>query len=341
MLKKRVLVPTPQISNRIIENLRVLRFLFLLLLTLALPARAQPCEPHLRAQMVPVMKDVWFLPGVVEEVNPSNGGRVTGSVVFVSTNDVTILDPGPSLRHAQRLRRAVACLTRAPIRRILNSHAHAENVLGNHGFASATVAATRTTRENMRTRCPQCLHSMFERAGKSAIAGTQIRLPSETLRDGETLTLGGQAWRVIEIVNAHTESDMALWNEESRVLIATPLIYNVARVPELAQGSTLGWIDALDRLAALSPKTVVGYALHTGAPSEAFASTRSYLCALVRHAWAGLEKGELDSEITPLHLPQYQAAQGYATRHMLNVRRTWREMESHWLRSQRPAQCDR
>lgn len=309
------------------------------LAALAMPcALAATCDVALSHRLEPVTDNVWLWPAEEGEVSRDNRGRVAASVVFVDRDGVTVLDPGPSVRSAQRLAAAVACISPLPITRVLNSHAHAENVLGNHGLPEATVWATPRTRDSMQRRCPECLASMIERAGAAELAGTQIRLPTQTLRNDMVIRLAGQDWRVIEVSDAHTESDLVLWNAQSKILVAPMLLY-LGRVPELAQGNALAWVRALDTLRSLQPRVVVGTRLFRNDGSEAFANTRRYLCALIQHAWMHLETGALDAQIPALPLPEYAKDAGYTQRHPLNVRRAWREIESDWLRGQAPTAC--
>lgn len=61
--------------------------------------------------------------------------------------------------------------------------------------------------------------------------------------------------QVLVAENAHTESDLMLWLPTQNVLLAGGLVYD-GRLPELAQGSVRGWLSALQRITALSPRRV-------------------------------------------------------------------------------------
>lgn len=300
------------------------------------------CEPsEAQAPLQAVAPGVWLWPGANQEISPANGGHVTASVVLTDAQQAWVIDPGPSRQHGQRLARALACTVHAPLGGIINSHAHAENVLGNQGLLEAAprmpgvaVWANAATQDSMQRRCPSCLEHLFEVAGQAAMDGTRIHLPDQRLRDGQRIPPGGAVWQVLLLPQAHTEADTVLWNDRARVLIAGGLLYD-GRLPELAQGSLVGWLAALDRLAALQPRLAIGQGLSV-APDEvqlppSFDATRAYLSDLRALVLGALDRGESPASAERLELPAYRHWAGYRERHAFNVQRAWRELEPRWM----------
>lgn len=286
---------------------------------------------------------VW-LPPDGGDVSPANAGHVVPTSVLVSGRQALVIDPGPSHRHGERLKRSLACRFGAQARWIVNTHAHSENVLANSAFA-ADVAAGRTqilatvpTRDGMALRCPDCLASLTQRVGEQGMAGTQIVLPTRTLSAGETLRLGRWRLRVVPVEPAHTEGDLVLWDAQHRVLWAGGLVYR-GRVPELAQGHLDGWIAALDRLMALAPQQVIAttwsVAPATGSP-PALQDTRAYLAALREKTLQAMDEGAQPQEIDRVALPAFSSWAGYGARHGFNVLRAWRELEPVWMDQTKP-----
>ena len=157
--------------------------------------------------------------------------------------------------------------------------------------------------------------------------GTRITLPDAAVSDGDVLQWTRQRWQLMDVPRAHTHSDLVLWQPETRTLIAAGLVYGL-RLPELAQGSLLGWIAALDRLAALRPVRVIG--LQVGGP-ESIARTRTYLCDLAATVWEAMDRGLSASEAESLALPSYRSWAGYRERQPFNAQRAWRELEPLWM----------
>lgn len=275
---------------------------------------------------------------VDQEPNAGNAGHVSPTTVLVHGQQAWVIDPGPNLRQGQRLVAHVRCVWGARIERVINTHAHADNVLANAAFADAqragrvSVWATARTADTMAQRCPGCLADLTERVGEHAMAGTQIVLPDAHLRPGEVLQLGSHRLRVREVRNAHTQSDLVLWDDTHRIAWVGGLVYG-ERLPELAQGSLLGWRQALADLQALQPRWVVGATLaghRAGDAGRAIAATDAYLAQVQQGVLQGMESGLQVSEL-PLQAPAPFDGWAGRERHGFNLQRAWRELEPAWM----------
>jgi len=288
-----------------------------------------------------VAPSVWvWLPGREAEVDARNAGHVVPTSVLVDGGEAVVIDPGPSHRHAQRVALSVQCHFGARVRWIVNTHAHAENVLGNSAFADAQaqgylrIAASGPTLDAMRLRCPECLDSLTQRAGAQAMVGTRVVWPDTRLQAGDTLRVGMRELRVLEVVAAHTEGDLLLWDAQTGVLWAGGLVYG-QRLPELAQGRLDHWLSALDRLAALRPRVVVGSTVSVAEGAvevpPALKTTRAYLTDLRRAVLTAMDAGRAAHESSQLALPAYAGWAGYTERQGFNAQRAWRELEPVWM----------
>lgn len=284
---------------------------------------------------------VWIWPPPAEaDVSPANGGHVAPVTLLVSRGEAMVIDPGPSLRHGQAVRRAASCLGRVRVRWVVNTHAHADTVLANAAWADEVargevqVLANAGTRETMARRCPDCLTDLRARAGEVAMAGTTILLPTHTLEPGQTLRVGAFRLQVGPTERGHSQHDLWLGLPGPRIAWVGGLVYG-HRVPELAQGRVEDWLAALDRLAAWAPRQVVG-ATWSKAPAPgqrppALLSTRAYLQALHEGVWAAMEAGRGVLDEDPVPLPDFAGWVGYTARHGFNVQRAWREREPSWM----------
>lgn len=299
----------------------------------------------------PMVQEV--LPGlaVVHGFWPSaSAGRAAHAattVVLGQGRQVSVVDPGPTRRAGEALKASLRCRQRARVVTLINTHAHAEQVLANAAY-SVPVWATEGTAMAMQKRCPDCLAAMAEDLGTMALKGTRIVLPSQRLQDGQSLMLGGRRWQVIEMHQAHTESDLVLWSAEEAIAVVGGLV-DGGRLPVLAQGRVLGWLQALDALQALQPRWLLGQHVVSGPGqvSLALQGQRAYLCGLVRTAWQGMEAGLSEAEaLQNLALgaawsggPAMQQADRIQ-QHQFNQLRAWREIEPIWMARQAwPSQC--
>ena len=211
------------------------------------PARAEPCAPEHTDALRPITGHVWVWPGVSADTGPDNAGHVLSTTILHLGHALWVVDPGPSLRFGQGLRAALACRWQQRPSALLLTHAHADNTLAASAFrteigdGSIALLATPDTRERMRARCPDCLKSLGERLGATLMQGTDYVLPTGTLDEAMRRQLTRRGWQVMTFTDAHTEHDLALWHPTSRTLIAGGLLYG-RHLPELAQGSLLGWL---------------------------------------------------------------------------------------------------
>jgi glyoxylase-like metal-dependent hydrolase (beta-lactamase superfamily II) len=196
------------------------------------------------------------------------------------------------------------------------------------------VVSSAATQRAMQARCPDCLASLTDRVGASAMTGTRIVLPSQVVKPGDELPLGDAALQVVSIEQGHTEGDLVLWWPGGRVLWAGGLVYG-QRVPELSQGSIDAWLQALTRLEGRRPRHVVGAAVSSsgrpGVLPPAMAGTRAYLQALRAGVLRAMDEGRQPQEAGLVPLPAFAHWAGYAERHAFNVQRAWRELEPVWM----------
>ncbi|WP_353393649.1 MBL fold metallo-hydrolase [Hydrogenophaga sp. 5NK40-0174] len=308
----------------------------------ASPRLASDCSAYPDVPWVALGEGLWvWPPDAPAEVSAENGGHVVTTSVLVSQGEAMLVDPGPSLLHGLRVRQSVECRLGASVRWIVNTHAHSENVLANVAFAdliesgSLQIMATAPTRLGMERRCESCLASLKRRVGEEGMAGTTIVLPTQTLHKGKVLQVGAEGVLVADVAAAHTEGDVVLWWERQRVAWVGGLVYE-RRTPELAQGQMVPWLQALDRIAALKPDTVIGVSVESapgkGGALSTVTATRAYLLALYEQIWMAMDEGVQANEAQQsLHLPQYRSWVGYAERHGFNVLRAWRELEPRWM----------
>lgn len=297
------------------------------------------CAPHSEAQAVPwqpVLPDIWvWSPPRVEEVSRGNGGFVLPVTAVFSGDRALVIDPGPHRQHGLRVRTSLRCQFGVDVAAVVNTHAHAENVLGNAAFAdSAAIWALPETARAMASRCPDCLHSLTERVGAATMSGTEIVLPTHALVPGEELAWGRYRFQVLPVEQGHTGADLQLWLPAERWLWAGGLAY-AGRVPELAQGSLDGWLAALERMTALHPEGVVAASVSVteakGDLPPAVNDTRRYLQALKDRVWSAMDAGASPHDTALLALPEFSQWVGYTARHGFNAQRAWRELERTWM----------
>ena len=278
------------------------------------------------------------------DISPRNRGHVRATSVIVHQGEAMVIDPGPSHQHGERTLAWVRCRLKSNVKWVINTHAHAENVLGNSAFSHLQrrgrldIGASAATFAAMQRRCEQCLAHLKQSLGAGLMRNTRIVLPNRRLTNASVLSVGTRQLQVLLLENAHTESDTVLWDPKQRLAWVGGLVYE-GRVPELTQGSLEGWIAALHRLEDLRPLALIGTSVSRATYESTPAGlgyTRRYLESLRTGVLSVLDAGKHASEATEVQLPEYAASAGYTSRHGLNVQRAWREMESIWMNAATP-----
>lgn len=319
------------------------------------PKARDACAPDEALVLQQVLPDVAVVHGrwpvaLSSAADAVHAEPLATTVVLGQGAERTVVDPGPSHLVGQALHKSLWCQQGARVTALINTHAHAEQVLANSAMA-VPVSALAGTALAMQRRCPQCLASLTRELGEAAMQGTRIVWPQIVLHEGQWLQIGERAWRVQEMRQAHTENDLVLWSPPQGMSVKAQLQGGVVlagglvdgRWPVLAQGSVLGWLAALDRLKTMQPDWLIGQHLVAGPQQVQPALQRqfNYLCRILGHAWSRLELGQSEAEgvqdlVPPLDWPTPDVGQTQAWRqqHLFNQRRAWREAEQLWLDQQ-------
>lgn len=184
------------------------------------------------------------------------GGNI---IVAVGDDGVIMVDDEYAPLH-DKIKAAIAALTREPIRYLVLTHFHRDHTGGNEGFAKdgATIVAHESVAEHLKAGT----HSGV--TGNVVPPAPDIALPKQTYSDTLTVQVGGRNAQLTHIANAHTDGDTAVWFADANVL-ATGDIVTFGRYPNidyLYGGSIDGEIagvDAVLRMARDDTKVVPGH----------------------------------------------------------------------------------
>lgn len=276
---------------------------------------------------------VWRVAGDNAVISLSNQGAIVNTGIIATGDGVIVIDPGPSLHRGLAIDAIVKGLTKEPVRWIIDTHAHPENVLGNSAFPQATVIASKPAAELMQSRCRLCLERLTAQLGQESMAGTSIELPTRLVKNGESIQLGRRQLRFLVFARAHTRGDLAVVMPTEKILFAGGLV-NDRRVADLHEATLSGWIKALSSLQENAFPVVVpghGEATDSGV-IERFAA---YLVDLRNACDADIANGgNAASSGGRLTLPRYRDWVDYAAQHPLNVGHAYREREDAQLQGE-------
>jgi len=243
-----------------------------------LPARtrAAAAGPMAMDQVAP---GVFVRRGVDQDASGENLDAIANIGFIVGRDAVLVTDSGGSLADGERLRAAIRANTGKPIRYVVISHVHPDHAFGAAAFRAdnpvfvghARLAAALHARgAYYRRRLAELLGP--DRAG-------DVVLPTMAVSERAELDLGDRVVALTAHRVAHTDCDLSLQDRASGLLFPADLLF-VRRAPAL-DGSLLGWLRELDRLAAAGAgRAVPGHGPVAVDWEPAAADLRRYLAAL-------------------------------------------------------------
>jgi len=211
---------------------------------------------------------------------------------IIGSRCVAVIDTGGSVRIGLALRAAVRRRTSLPVCYVINTHVHVDHVLGNEAFKDdrpSFVGHAALAQAIVRSR-PYFLKEYAQDLDVPA-APEQVIGPDRLVATELTLDLGNRPLTLHAWPTAHTDCDLTVYDRKTSTLWTGDLLF-IERLPAL-DGSLVGWIAAIDRLAAQRVKLAIpGHGPPTTEPKEPLARERSYLEALLQGVRRELAAGE-------------------------------------------------
>ncbi|WP_034475150.1 MBL fold metallo-hydrolase [Aestuariibacter salexigens] len=192
---------------------------------IALTAAADDRFANVEIKTTPIKGSVYMLEG--------SGGNIG---VSAGEDGILIIDDQYAPL-AERIAAALAEISPAPTRYVVNTHYHGDHT-GSNAFFHEHKDATIFAHENVRVRLAS--------DDKTAPA----TLPVVTYEDGVKFHFNGETIHVFHLPEAHTDGDSAVWFEQQNVLHTGDLFFN-GRFPYIdlgAGGTVKGYIAAIETL---------------------------------------------------------------------------------------------
>jgi glyoxylase-like metal-dependent hydrolase (beta-lactamase superfamily II) len=208
-------------------------------------AQVQPDAAGIEVKAVQVASGFY----VIDET-AAHGGAVS---ILSGPDGMVLIDTGTAVL-AGKVAAEVHRLSPQPVRYVVSTHAHVDEIGGNEIFArqGAVLVGRDVMRETM-------LHPKAVAAGADGRTARQARAPSAegapsvTFKNEMSLHLNGQEVRLVAMPRAHTDND-AIAVFPGLDIIATGDVLRAGEYPSINRpdgGSLPGMVEALDRLLAL------------------------------------------------------------------------------------------
>jgi cyclase len=227
--------------------------------------------------------------GVFAYVQPDGTWFINNTGFLVGPQGVVSIDSCSTERRTRAYRAAIAAVTPAPVRTLVNTHHHGDHTFGNALFPTATIVAHERARAEVIAFGPARDLPFWQNPDWGQLP---LEPPFLTFTD-EIAIHSGDLRVVVRHVGtaAHTTNDVLVWIPERSVLFCGDLVFN-GGTPFLLMGSVEGCVDVLENvLRPLGAGTVVpGHGpVFTG--EEPVAATLDYLRFVRDLAARGREAG--------------------------------------------------
>ena len=208
--------------------------------------------------------------GVYAYVQPDGTWWINNTGFLTGPQGVISIDACSTERRTRAYQAAIAAVTPAPVRTVLNTHHHGDHTFGNCLFPGAAIVAHERARQEAIAFGPPRDLAFWDGPDWGDLS---LDPPFVTFTDQIAVHAGDLRADVRYVgTAAHTTNDSIVWIPDRSVLFCGDLIFN-GGTPFLLMGSVTGAVDVLEQvLRPLGAQTIVpghGPVFHDDGPIDA------------------------------------------------------------------------
>ncbi len=194
-------------------------------------------------------------PGVYAYVQPDGTWWINNTGFLVGPRTVISIDSCSTERRTRAYQDAIAAVTAAPVRTVVNTHHHGDHTFGNCMFHGAAIVAHERARAEAIAFGPPRDLPFWDGPDWGDLT---LDPPFVTFADEIAVHAGDLRAQVRHVgTAAHTTNDSIIWIPERSVLFCGDLIFN-GGTPFLLMGSVSGAIEVLEHVVwPLGAQTIV------------------------------------------------------------------------------------
>jgi cyclase len=185
--------------------------------------------------------------GVYAYIQPDGTWWINNTGFLAAPQGVISIDACSTRRRTAAYAAAIAAVTPAPVRAVVNTHHHGDHTYGNCLFPGAAIIAHERTRAEVIAGGPPRDLPFWDGPDWGDLT---LEPPYVTFTDQLAVYSGDVRAEVRHVgLPAHTTNDSIVWIPERSVLFCGDLIFN-GGTPFLLMGSVSGAVDVLEQVIA-------------------------------------------------------------------------------------------
>lgn len=251
-----------------------------------------PTEQQRPFNLLKISDSTYVRKGLHEVFTPQNFAAIANIGFIIGDKSVAVIDTGGSFCDGHRLYTALRAITDKPVSHVINTHTHPDHLFGNAAFINEKpefIGHHNLTRA-LQDRGPIYLENLKRLMGEGQLKGTQIILPTKTVKTTETINLGNLELQLTAHETAHTNQDLTVFDPAAKIIWTGDLLFH-EHIP-VVDGSLLGWQQRMDELARIpATHAIPGHGQPMMEWPKALENQRAYLAALTRDLRKIIEDG--------------------------------------------------
>ena len=230
-----------------------------------------------------VTDDVYYVQGKPGIASAANEGFNSNAGFVVTPEGVVVIDALGTPALGDALIAAISRVTRAPIKRLILTHYHADHYYGSAAFRRAGIEiwAHRAALPYLESGEPE---KRREQRASELFPWVEADMPitraDRWLDDVTRFTMGGIDFEIIHVGPAHSPEDVIVRVPRKGVVFCGDLMFT-GRIPFVGDADSAHWLKRIEQLAAMKPRYIVpGHGPMSTDPERDLQLTRDYLVYL-------------------------------------------------------------